>query len=86
MKRPVGATFGFGGKLVSFTNHRTPATDASGAQTLVFSKGTLSVSQLVTEQELIQRSEAFEAALSGGNKDVLQGFCVDKAGTAQVGS
>ena len=85
MKRPAGASFGFGGKLVAFTNHRSPAADqASGASSLVFNRATISVSQLVTEQELVQRSEAFEAALAGGNKDVLQGFCVDKAATAQV--
>jgi hypothetical protein len=27
MHRPVGATFGFGGRLVSFVNHKQPTTD-----------------------------------------------------------
>ena len=30
MKRPCGATFGFGGKLVSFSHHKQQVTDASG--------------------------------------------------------
>lgn len=30
MKRPCGATFGFGGKLVSFANHKTAGQDAMG--------------------------------------------------------
>ena len=30
MRRPAGARFGFGGKLVSFANHKTQTTDESG--------------------------------------------------------
>ena len=30
MRRPAGASFGFGGKLVSFANHKTQTTDAGG--------------------------------------------------------
>ena len=35
--------------------------------------------QVVTEHDLIQRSEAFEHAIAGGDKGTLQGFCVNKA-------
>jgi hypothetical protein len=37
-------------------------------------------SQLVTEPELVSRSESFEQAIAGGERSVLQQFCGAKAG------
>lgn len=37
------------------------------------------LTQVVTEHELVARSEAFEAAIEGGNADTLHDFCVSKA-------
>ncbi|KAK6500833.1 protein transport protein S31 [Arthrobotrys conoides] len=54
-KRPVGASFGFGGKLVSFT---TPA----GQQ-----KSTLKITTLAVESDVRAATDAFENDLKGGN-------------------
>ena len=35
--------------------------------------------QLVTEHDLISRSEAFEKAIAGGEKSTLQHYCMSKA-------
>lgn len=80
MRRPVGATFGFGGKLVTFNNHKVQATDATG-QVVQRDQCVLTLSQVVTEQDLVQRSEQFEQAIAGGEKPTLQAFCKDKTGT-----
>ncbi|KAF3153858.1 hypothetical protein TWF569_001452 [Orbilia oligospora] len=54
-KRPVGASFGFGGKLVSFA---TPV----GQQ-----KSTLKITTLVVESDVRAATDAFENDLKGGN-------------------
>ncbi|KAK6360257.1 protein transport protein S31 [Orbilia blumenaviensis] len=58
-KRPVGASFGFGGKLVSFT---TPA----GQQ-----KSTLKITTLAVESDVRAATDAFENDLKGGNFSTL---------------
>ncbi|KAJ9529449.1 hypothetical protein QJQ45_013699 [Haematococcus lacustris] len=78
MKRPCGATFGFGGRLVTFANHRVTAMDASGQQ-VQRDQGFVTLSQVVTERELVARSEAFEAAIAGGDKTTLLSYCEVKA-------
>ncbi|GFH27783.1 WD_REPEATS_REGION domain-containing protein, partial [Haematococcus lacustris] len=89
MKRPCGATFGFGGRLVTFANHRVTAMDASGQQ-VQRDQGIVTLSQavrslrvvmmqVVTERELVARSEAFEAAIAGGDKTTLLSYCEVKA-------
>lgn len=35
-------------------------------------------SQVMTEPEMVQRSEAFEAAIRGGDRDALNAFCQDR--------
>lgn len=77
MRRPVCATFGFGGKLVSVNNHKAVVTDASGAQRTV-EGASISIAQVVTEHELVARSQAFEAAIEGGNSETLHDFCISK--------
>ncbi|XP_021915542.1 protein transport protein Sec31A isoform X3 [Zootermopsis nevadensis] len=59
LRRPVGVSFGFGGKLVSFTNEAIRA-GQTGVMHAVY------VSQVVTEPGLIARSNQFESALQYG--------------------
>ncbi|KAK6504744.1 protein transport protein S31 [Arthrobotrys musiformis] len=58
-KRPVGASFGFGGKLVSFT---TP----DGQQ-----KSTVKITTLAVESDVRATTDAFESELKGGNFETL---------------
>ncbi|XP_023705951.1 protein transport protein Sec31A isoform X4 [Cryptotermes secundus] len=59
LRRPVGASFGFGGKLVSFGNERVQAGQTGMLHTVY-------VSQVVTESELIARSNQLETVLQYG--------------------
>uniref|UniRef100_A0A0E0ANQ7 Sec16 Sec23-binding domain-containing protein n=1 Tax=Oryza glumipatula TaxID=40148 RepID=A0A0E0ANQ7_9ORYZ len=67
LKCPTGASFGFGGKLVSF--HQAAPTQ--GAQ--------VHVHNLVIEQSLVSRSTEFEAAIQNGDKSSLRALCDKKA-------
>ncbi|KAK9717564.1 protein transport protein S31 [Basidiobolus ranarum] len=62
LRPPVGATFSFGGQLVSFGNN------ASNSQIV-------SISTIITEPEIVKRSQELEAALESNH---LQEFCEDK--------
>ncbi|KAG2498995.1 hypothetical protein HYH03_003181 [Edaphochlamys debaryana] len=84
MKRPVGATFGFGGRLVSFTTNRTQHTDPATGAIRVQDSAVLSVKQVVTETELVTRSEGFEAAIQGGNLQTLREYCNNKRAALAV--
>jgi hypothetical protein len=70
MMRPCGAIFGFGGRLVSFANHKQQMTDPATGQVRQVDSATISLTQVVTEQNLVTHSEAFEAACECG---ALQG-------------
>eukprot|EP00245_Coleochaete_scutata_P005204 TRINITY_DN18571_c0_g2_i1.p1 TRINITY_DN18571_c0_g2~~TRINITY_DN18571_c0_g2_i1.p1 ORF type:complete len:1125 (-),score=228.11 TRINITY_DN18571_c0_g2_i1:535-3909(-) len=76
LKRPVGASFGFGGKLVSFG----PRKSGPGQP------GTLSsevcIHNVVTEEALLERSAKFEEAVAGSEKEVMKSFCQSKAAVA----
>ncbi|CAH8357318.1 unnamed protein product [Eruca vesicaria subsp. sativa] len=65
-KRPVSASFGFGGKLVS-SNSKLP--EAS----VVF------LHSLATEQSLVNRISEFDAALGDGEKTSLRSLCKKKS-------
>ncbi|XP_010552746.1 PREDICTED: protein transport protein SEC31 homolog B-like isoform X2 [Tarenaya hassleriana] len=65
-KRPVGASFGFGGKLVSF--HQKPP-----------AKGVVFLHSLIMEQSLVGRSSEFEEALEKGDKSSLRVLCEKKS-------
>eukprot|EP00798_Chlamydomonas_sp_ICE-L_P021383 gene21383-28331_t len=80
MRRPAGVAFGFGGKLVSFANQQTQVTDGTG-QIDNRNHGIITLSQVVTEHDLIKKSETFEQAIAGGEKETLQSFCQAKAET-----
>ncbi|CAG2256257.1 SEC31 [Mytilus edulis] len=58
LRKPVGASFGFGGKLVSF--------DSSSSTTQQPSPKNVYVSQVVTETELLNSSSQLEQALVNG--------------------
>ena len=62
MMRPCGASFGFGGRLVSFANHKQQITDPATGQVRQVDSATISMTQVVTEQNLVTHSEAFETA------------------------
>ncbi|XP_063227208.1 protein transport protein Sec31A isoform X4 [Bacillus rossius redtenbacheri] len=68
LRRPCRAAFGFGGKLATFE------WEAGGARRLVY------VSQVVTEPQLVERSQLLEQVLQCGQ---LAEFCDDKAADAR---
>uniref|UniRef100_A0A1L8DVY5 Protein transport protein Sec31A n=1 Tax=Nyssomyia neivai TaxID=330878 RepID=A0A1L8DVY5_9DIPT len=65
LKRPAGASFGFGGKLVTFQSSNP---------------GQVIIKQLITEPELVLRSNSLEAVLSQGD---FANFCRQKADQTQ---
>ena len=76
--RKCGASFGFGGKLVTFGNYApalSAANPAAAAQAAQVTRS-VKVSGVVTAQALLDRCDAFEAALNGGD---FAGLCVAKA-------
>lgn len=62
LKRPVGACFGFGGKLYTFNNKENSRA--------------ITVTQVVTDEELIKRSNQLENVLANGN---FAEYCRQKA-------
>ncbi|KAF8403760.1 hypothetical protein HHK36_011865 [Tetracentron sinense] len=72
LRRPVGVSFGFGGKLVSF-NPRASAASAPTGNSEVY------VHSLVTELSLVNRSTEFEAAIQNGEKSSLRILCDKKS-------
>jgi len=70
LRRPCGATFGFGGQLVSFET----VAGVGGAP----SKPAVYISSVVTEPELVEASSKLETSLREGN---LGDFCQAKLAT-----
>lgn len=68
LKCPVGAKFGFGGKLITFT-HQKKQSGQQSFQNLIY------VSNVVTELELINRATKLETALT---TDTINEFCQTK--------
>jgi protein transport protein SEC31 len=77
LRRPCGATFGFGGKLVSF-DCQNFTTGADGKKQ---GQSTMTVSQIVEDPELIAASDKFHAAISSGG---FKAFCEDKLASDSV--
>lgn len=75
-KRPVGVSFGFGGKLVSF-HSRPHALGSPGGASEVY------VHSLVTEDSLVSRSSEFEAAIQNGERSSLKALCERKSQESQ---
>lgn len=59
LRRPVGASFGFGGKLVRFNNTTSPLDSSSPS--------TCTVTQVVEDTEFITNCDTFHAAVESGN-------------------
>lgn len=91
-KRPVGASFGFGGKLVSFHPSQSIGSEVLLVANVFFSTCFCFVSNsfpclpfqvymhsLVTEHTLVDRSTEFEAAIKNGEKSSLRILCDKKA-------
>ncbi|XP_060523111.1 protein transport protein Sec31A isoform X2 [Cylas formicarius] len=80
LKRPVGASFGFGGKLITFENDKEKITLAQ--QTTQPGQGSphisriVQISQVITEPEFIQKSSELEQALESGN---FIEYCLNKS-------
>ncbi|XP_068660881.1 protein transport protein SEC31 homolog B-like isoform X2 [Aristolochia californica] len=66
LKRPVGASFGFGGKLISFH----PSQSMSNSEVYMHN--------VVTEPSLVNRSTELEAAVQNGEKSLLRALCERK--------
>ncbi|PPS09906.1 hypothetical protein GOBAR_AA10748 [Gossypium barbadense] len=69
-KRPVGASFGFGGKVVSFR------TRSSGSGTSASSE--VFLHNLVAEETLVSRSSEFESVIQSGERSSLRVLCEKK--------
>ncbi|XP_070845016.1 protein transport protein Sec31A isoform X3 [Chaetodon trifascialis] len=70
IRRPVGASFAFGGKLVSLENAKpSPQQPQQPAAPIVH------ISQVVTETAFLKRSDQLQATLSAGS---FVGFCQEK--------
>lgn len=77
LRRPVGAVFGFGGKLVTFTNKPLAAADKKkGGATC---SAEVTVLQVIENAAVTDACEAFHDALA---KEDYNNFCAMKAATA----
>ncbi|XP_062899524.1 protein transport protein Sec31A isoform X2 [Mobula hypostoma] len=74
IRRPVGATFAFGGKLVTF-QHTKPQPQQQDVPFQVF------VSQVVTESELLSRSNELQNTIHSGS---FVEYCQSKINAAQT--
>ncbi|XP_044758611.1 protein transport protein Sec31A isoform X2 [Coccinella septempunctata] len=81
MRKPVGASFAFGGKLISFENEK-PSTQIQSNQNGNVSppSRTVHISQIVTEEDLVKDSVVMEEILELGN---FAEYCRDKAEHAE---
>ncbi|KAG6679763.1 hypothetical protein I3842_13G008400 [Carya illinoinensis] len=71
-KRPVGVSFGFGGKLMWFCPRPSPAgVPAGGSEVYVLN--------LLTEDSLVSRSSEFETAIKNGERSSLRVLCDKKS-------
>ncbi|KAM3859446.1 protein transport protein Sec31A [Diretmus argenteus] len=70
VRRPVGASFAFGGKLITFENPKLPT-----AQSPQPVPRQVIVSQVTTETEFLQRSRELQAALQSGT---FTSYCQNK--------
>ncbi|XAR63484.1 hypothetical protein NMG60_11023433 [Bertholletia excelsa] len=67
-RRQAGVSFGFGGKLVSFSSKH-----------IVAGPSEVCVHNLVSEQSLVSRSSEFEAAIQNGERSSLRILCDKKS-------
>ncbi|KAF5282331.1 hypothetical protein FQA39_LY17630 [Lamprigera yunnana] len=67
LKQPVGARFGFGGKLITFAGDGAHAHQNTQDHVSTPITRTVSVSQVITEPDLVTKSAQLEQALEFGN-------------------
>ncbi|XP_072975140.1 protein transport protein SEC31 homolog B-like isoform X2 [Typha angustifolia] len=72
LKCPTGASFGFGGKFVSFLPNQSAASTPN-------CNSEVYVHNLVTEHNLVSRSTEFEAAIHSGERSSLRSLCEKKS-------
>ncbi|KAL1142199.1 hypothetical protein V6Z11_A11G081600 [Gossypium hirsutum] len=70
-KRPVGASFGFGGKVVSFRPCLSGLGSSASSEVFVYN--------LVPEESLVSRSSEFESAILNGERSSLRVLCEKKS-------
>ncbi|XP_040914867.1 protein transport protein Sec31A isoform X2 [Toxotes jaculatrix] len=75
IRRPVGASFAFGGKLVSLENGKPNAQQPQQPTSHV-----VHISQVVTETAFLKRSDQLQATLSAGS---FVDFCQEKVDAAE---
>uniref|UniRef100_A0A3P9PYD7 Protein transport protein Sec31A n=1 Tax=Poecilia reticulata TaxID=8081 RepID=A0A3P9PYD7_POERE len=73
IRRPVGASFAFGGKLVSLENAKPPQPQQPTSHVV-------HISQVVTETAFLERSDQLQATLSSGG---FVDFCQEKISSAE---
>ena len=83
LRRPVGATFGFGGKLVTFDSRNQPTTaPAAGQQNKkTTTSAVVRIHQVVEDSELVQASDLFHDIVAKGE---FKEFCDLKSQSAEV--
>ncbi|CAD7701117.1 unnamed protein product [Ostreobium quekettii] len=82
MRRPCGVSFGFGGKLVSFSHPEVQVADPTTGQPMKVQKDQISVKQVITEPDVTSRSEAFDQAVSSRDNAKLHEYCQSRAKSA----
>ncbi|XP_029454868.1 protein transport protein Sec31A isoform X3 [Rhinatrema bivittatum] len=75
LRKPVGATFSFGGKLVTFENVKPPQQQAAQQHFHVY------ISQVVTEREFLSRSDQLQEVVHAG---VFVEYCQKKIEASQT--
>lgn len=80
LRRPVGASFGFGGKLITFANEALPVQQQQQQQPVQQSR-VVYLCRVVTEPELVARSSQLEAALQYGQ---FVDFCRTKVASSST--
>jgi protein transport protein SEC31 len=78
LRKPAGATFGFGGKLCSFNNRPHGQADSKKGQHA--GSVEVKISQIVENDDLVEACDKFHAALAAED---FNGFCRIKAETAR---
>ncbi|KAK0544963.1 protein transport protein S31 [Tilletia horrida] len=83
LKRPVTASFGFGGQLVSTSRlpaapaaQQAPGQQAAAGASSVASTSSVKIRRVVTEQAFVDRAKKLQDALSSGT---LAAFCEERA-------
>lgn len=81
LRRPVGATFGFGGKLVTFDSKNIPVSGAPQQTKKSSASPMVKIYQVVEDSELVQASDLFHNTVAKGE---YKQFCDMKAASAEV--